>query len=456
MTAHPVLIQPLKPALVAGMAQKLPVLLRVQAPDAPPAQDRPARRPYHLALVIDRSGSMAGAPLHEALRCARHMIEQLAPDDLAALVVFDDRVDTLVAAAPVGDRSALLAALRRVRTGGSTNLHGGWKAGADALLPNAGAAALARVILLSDGCANVGETTETEVIAACCALAAESGVSTSTYGLGENFNEELMVAMARRSGGNPYYGDSAADLFEPFAAEFDFISNLYARQLRLSLAAPAGVKLTLLNDYRQEERAGVPVIHLPDLAFGAEAWALVELEIPAELALAEGTVLLQAGASAVSPEGEPVAFSDATLVLPPVSPALWDTLLENPLVAARRSELEASRFLDAARAKAEHGDWAAVAAMIQEGRRRFADHPWVIEVLDGLGDLAASMDQARFSKEVVYSSSRMSSRLAAKEEALASLVAEPELPAFLRRKGRQGKASPPPSAPADDSAHDPD
>ena len=71
--------------------------------------------------------------------------------------------------------------------------------------------------------------------------------------------------MGKRGGGNHYYGDTAADLFEPFAEEFDFISNLYARQVRLSLAAPEGVKITLINDYLVEQREGFPLIRLPDI-----------------------------------------------------------------------------------------------------------------------------------------------------------------------------------------------
>ena len=93
-----ILIQPLKPALITGVAQKHPVLIRVQAPDASETAKAVVRKPYHLALVIDRSGSMSGAPLMEAVRCARHIAERLEPTDVASLVVFDDRVKTLVPA----------------------------------------------------------------------------------------------------------------------------------------------------------------------------------------------------------------------------------------------------------------------------------------------------------------------------------------------------------------------
>ncbi|MBM4128219.1 MAG: VWA domain-containing protein [Nitrospira sp.] len=434
-----VLITPLKPALIMGMAQKLPVLVRVQAPDPDPAQKKD-RKPYHLSLVIDRSGSMSGEPLLEAIRCAKHIVDRLESTDVASLIVFDDRVKTLAPAKPVGDRKALYAALAHVRSGGSTNLHGGWQTGAAEILDGVKQAALARVILLSDGNANVGETTDTNEIAALCAVAAEKGVTTSTYGLGRDFNEELMVEMGKRGGGNHYYGDTAADLFEPFAEEFDFISNLYARHVRLALAAPEGVKITLLNDYPVEQREGFPLVRLPDIPLGAEAWALVELEIPAGMALESGNQLLQAGVTASTPDGSPIAIPDATLTLKAMSPQAWEALLQDPLVVARQTELEAGKFLDLARAAAEHGDWATIQKIIAEGRLRFADNPWVLEVLEGMAEIAKDMDSARFRKEAMYSSRKMSSRVSAKEELLMSTAEDGSVPSFLRRKKSQGKA----------------
>lgn len=437
--APQILITPFKPAVIAGMAQTLPVLVRVQAPDAEPTGEQ-SRKPYHLSLVIDRSGSMSGEPLMEAVRCARHIVDRLLPTDLASLVVFDNRVDVLIDARPVGDRQTLHALLSQVHPGGTTNLHGGWKAGAESLFERAPEAALARVILLSDGNANAGETSDPEAIAALCADAAEKGVTTSTYGLGHAFNEELMVEMARRGGGNHYYGDTAADLFEPFAEEFDFISSLYARHVRLALSAPAGVKLRLLNDYAVEEREGFPLVRLPDIPFGAEAWALIELELPAALALESGTVLLQAGVTASTPDGAPIAFADTTLTLTAVSPAAWDALVPDPLVTARQTELAAGKILTRAREAAAVGDWATIEQLLDEARKRFADHPWVMEVLEGISELAKNRDVARLSKEAMYSSRKMSSRVSAKVEEPMAMMAEAALPSFLRRKRAQGKA----------------
>jgi Ca-activated chloride channel family protein len=434
-----ILITPLKPALIRGMAQKLPVLVRIQAPDPDPAR-KLARKPYHLSLVIDRSGSMAGEPLVEAVRCAKYIVDRLDATDRASIVVFDDTVNTLAEAAPVGDRKRLHRALAQVRSGGTTNLHGGWKAGMESLLPTAHEAALARVILLSDGNANAGETTDSDVIARLCGEAAWRGVTTSTYGLGHGFNEDLMVDMGQRGAGNHYYGETAADLFEPFGEEFDLIANLHARQVRLSLAAPEGVGIRLLNDYPTEERDGFPLIRLPDLPWGAEAWALVELEIPADLAREAGMQLLQAAVSGATVDGTPIACQDATLALEVVPPQAWEVLLPDPVVLARRAELEAGKLLGQARAAAEHGDWAAIQRMIAEAQQQFADHPWVMEVLAEMAELAAARDGARFRKEALYSAGRMDRRLAAKAERLADLDSEEAEASYLRRKKAQGRA----------------
>lgn len=434
-----ILITPLKPALIQGMGQNLPVLIRVQAPDPDPAK-KIERKPYHLSLVIDRSGSMFGEPLIEAVRCAKYIVDQLDSKDLASLVVFDNNVQVLAETSAVGDRTHLYRALAKIHPRGSTNLYGGWSAGMESLLPKAADAALARVILLSDGNANTGETTETEAIANFCAEAAGKGVSTSTYGLGHKFNEELMVEMGKRGAGNHYYGDTAADLFEPFAEEFDLITNLYARHVRLSLAGPQGVKITLLNDYPVEDREGFPLIELPDIPWGAEAWALVELEIPAGLAVEPVNQILQAAVTASTIDGAPVAFQDATLALKAFSPQAWEAIVEDPLVLSRKMELDAGNLLAQARAAAEYGDWEAIQKMIAEAQKRFAGHPWVMEILAEMADLAASRDSARFRKEALYSSGKMSRRLSAKEEMLASMAMESASASYLRRKKAQGKA----------------
>src|SRR5262245_53769147 len=98
-------VTPDRPALIAGHPAMLRVLARIQAPQAP--VDAPPRQSLHLALVLDRSGSMSGEPLEEAKRCARHIVDSLAPGDRAAIVAFDDEIESVAPLTPAACKLAL-------------------------------------------------------------------------------------------------------------------------------------------------------------------------------------------------------------------------------------------------------------------------------------------------------------------------------------------------------------
>src|SRR5690348_17063846 len=176
-----VLLIPRRAGLCAARDNVVEVLARVQAPDAPRGHGA-VRPPQALALVIDRSGSMSGRPLEEAKRCAEYVLGMLRPADAVSLVQFDNRVHCLWPAVPRGDGEAQRVALAAIHAGGNTNLHGGWREGVGTLAGLQGQG-LKRVIVLSDGQANSGQT-DPGAIAAQCVEWAARGVTTSTYGLG--------------------------------------------------------------------------------------------------------------------------------------------------------------------------------------------------------------------------------------------------------------------------------
>lgn len=431
-----VVLTPRIAGLRAGTDNTVDVLVRVQAPDQPEGV-APVRPPQALALVLDRSGSMAGQPLDEARRCAEYVIGRLRPTDTVALVQFDHRVQRLCPAAPVGDGAALRAAIAGIEPGGNTNLHGGWQDGADALgdLPGQ---ALKRVILLSDGRANDG-LTDDAAIAALCADHASRGITTSTYGLGRGFNEELMIGMARAGGGNHYYGDTAEDLMDPFEQELELLGNLCLRELQLELQAGEDIACEMLNMLPRTDGGW----RLPDLAWGAEAWVVLRLKLPAQRLPARGTWLpvVQVTVSGRSLAGEPVQLERASLALPVLPAAGYDALPADELVARRLTEIAAARALLAMRAAAGRGDWGQVDRLLAEARRDFAGNAWVSAVMEAMKAIADSRSRERMAKESMYSSEKFINRLASKQERMT--LGEPpddtELPAFLRRKADQGK-----------------
>jgi len=410
------------------------LLVRVQAPGGAEPDARP-RPPLHLAVVLDRSGSMSGEPLRQAGRCAGAIMARLAPLDRVALVAFDNRAQLLRACLPVTDLEADRQVLARVRPGGCTDLHQGWAMGVAELAKVHAAGVVSRVLLLSDGQANEG-IVDPGALAEACAQAQAAGVSTSTYGLGPEFGEGVMTAMARHGQGRSYYGETAEDLLDPFMEEFDLLSNLVARGLTLSMAALPGLTVTQRNGYLPDGHGGW---RLPDLPALGEAWALFRLEGRIEALapwqqdghLTLGTVALRWR----DPDGRKRKASPLPLRLPLLPEAGLAALPQDPLVARRMAELAAADLQERAHQAAQAGAWEEVGALLDQLREVGKDHPWTRDVVDELEALMREGRHDVLTKEFLYTSGSSRNRVAGLEE---DGPDAPPAQSYLRRKRRQG------------------
>ena len=242
----------------------------------PPVSTR--RAPINLALVIDKSGSMSGDRIASAREAALEAVRRLGADDLVSLIVFDNGVRTLIPARRVSDGSALSEAIETITAGGGTNLYGGVVAGADALRRHIEDGYTHRVILLSDGQANVGPQTP-EALGSLGAQLVREGISVSTIGLGLDFNEDLMTRLARRSDGNTYFVENSRDLGRIFKEELGDVLSIVARRVVIEVSFPEGVRPVRLvgREGRIENRRAF--IELNQLYGSQEKFALVEVEI---------------------------------------------------------------------------------------------------------------------------------------------------------------------------------
>lgn len=168
--------------------------------------------PMNIALVLDRSGSMSGPKLQVAKGACARFVESLRPEDRVSAVVYDDLVNVLFR--PAQPSAGMSSMLGTVECGGSTNLYGGWVTGAK-LVGKGG-----RVVLLSDGLANVGRFTDAASLATHAELSyLEYGVTTSTIGVGLDYDEHLMSEMARKGGGSHYFANEVADVMNALSQE---------------------------------------------------------------------------------------------------------------------------------------------------------------------------------------------------------------------------------------------
>ena len=230
------------------------------------------RAPMNLAVVLDRSGSMEGAKIEKARQAAAMAVDKLGDDDIFSLVTYDNETDLLIPPDRVGGRDhreELKARIHRIQPGGSTALHAGVVLGAKQVRRFFDKERVNRVILLSDGLANVGPSHTSDLASLGRELRGD-GIAVSTVGLGDDYNEDLMTALAEASNGNYYYVKDAEKLPGIFAQELGAARSLLARSIVIRIDAPEGVRLKEIigrPDIECHDR--VVEIKMPEL-FGSE------------------------------------------------------------------------------------------------------------------------------------------------------------------------------------------
>ena len=269
-------------AVVAHEADdEVTVLLDLEAPAAPADT---TRAPASLQVVLDRSGSMDGAPLDGAKRALLALIRRLQPTDNFGLVTFDDSAQVVVPAGPLSDKESAIRAVEAIHSGGSTDLSAGYLRGLRELRRVAGHGGTALVI--SDGHVNAGIRSVDE-FAGVTAKAYADGVVTSTLGYGRGYDETLLATIARAGNGNHVFADNPDAAGAAIAGEVDGLLNKVVQAASLILTVEDPVEFArLYNDLPTRQIADNQImIELGDF-FGAEQRrVLLKLRVPGIAAL---------------------------------------------------------------------------------------------------------------------------------------------------------------------------
>lgn len=248
---------------------------------APPSPRRVERWPVNAALVLDRSGSMAGRKIELAREATVQALRLLRPTDRFALVVYDDEIALLsesAEAAPEAKHRAL-ERLARVRARHSTDLSGGWLKGIEQLEATLRDGTIPRCLLLTDGLANRGITDRGELIGLAGALGMR-GISTSTFGVGEDFDERLLRAMAEASAGHFYYVEAPEQIPDLLASELGETLEIVARDAVLEVALGPGMTAEPVTPFRWERAGDRAAIQLGHLVSNQELEVVVKLGFP--------------------------------------------------------------------------------------------------------------------------------------------------------------------------------
>ena len=276
--------------------------------------DRP-RPPVNLAIVLDRSGSMSGDKLRTAKQAVEEAIGRLQPEDRFSVVVYDDQVDVVIAStrASAEARQGAVDRLRTIEARGSTNLGEGWLRGCEQVAGHLVATGVNRCLLLTDGLANVGITEPDELAHHAAELRAR-GVSTSTFGVGNDFDERLLQAIADAGGGHFYYIADAPQIRDAITSEVGETLEVVARGVSLEVAARDDIRVEPISPYAATTAGHRTFVTVGDLVSEQVVEVVLRLSFPYRLVGREtGAILTLDDRDGVFRAGGPGATDEVRL-----------------------------------------------------------------------------------------------------------------------------------------------
>ena len=227
--------------------------------------ERATKVPLNLSIVIDHSGSMQGEKMEYAKKAAKEIVNKLTPDDYVSIVIYDESIEVIQTSVQVLDKAVITGKIDKIRSAGSTNLWGGTEKGYEQVKANYKKSYVNRVLLISDGLANVGITSNYEIKKKVQGYKDQEGITLSTFGVGLDYNELLMTDMAEAGSGNYYFIDSPDKMTTLFDKELNGLLNVAAQNAELKIKLPAGVKLKKIYSAKYEEKGDELHIQYRDL-----------------------------------------------------------------------------------------------------------------------------------------------------------------------------------------------
>ena len=244
--------------------------------------------PANFGLVLDRSGSMDGEKMNNLKEAVGYVVDHLNDGDLVSVTIFDDQVETLIPSQSAKNREAIRAALAKVSPRGGTQISDGLKAGLAEVKKGYSPERVNRVLLLTDG-----QTWDDED--ACLRLAEETGkqgVAVTSIGIGEEWNEKLLLQIAEKSLGNSHWIQNPIAILDAFRQEVEGMQSVAASNLKVTARMGQGVKpirvfstIPMISDVSKKAVTGLNVVADLGTLDGKKGQAiLIEAAAPAQKA----------------------------------------------------------------------------------------------------------------------------------------------------------------------------
>ncbi len=232
---------PVRTRVVVGADGETYVGVWIDAPDAPGRQERP---PMALSLVVDTSGSMSGDKIQNARIAASSLLESLQDGDIVSIYSFDNGVREIAAPTTVSTntRGTLMQSVQYLHAGGGTNMYGGVQVGVNRLASTPATHTVRRLVLISDGHANIGPS-DPYSLGNLAGNATEYGVQVTGIGVGLDYDENTLGALAVRSSGRLYHLEQPHQMAQILQQEVQLLASTVATDAIIEINPGPGVTI---------------------------------------------------------------------------------------------------------------------------------------------------------------------------------------------------------------------
>jgi len=238
------------------------------------------RMPLNVCLVLDRSGSMEGPPLDYVKQACGFVIDLLEPTDVLSIVAFTDQAELIKPAGYVANKQLITEHITRLDVGNTTDLFGGIALGCAQVASVASPAYVNRALLFTDGEPTAGNKDFASIVGQ-GAEQKTRGITVTALGFGPEYNEELLAAIAKKSGGNYYYIMRPELIPEVFRKELQTMMSTVARNLRLRARTSRWVQVRQVIGKQPTFGHRSAEVTLADIERGEVQTAIVEIEMGA-------------------------------------------------------------------------------------------------------------------------------------------------------------------------------
>ena len=264
-----------KPVMLVGQGQTAYIKIGLTGCPMESCLKRP---PVNIAIVIDKSGSMSGEKIEKAKEAAIMAVNRLNCEDIVSVVTYDSNIRVIVPATKVADKHTICSKIRHIRAGGSTALYGGVQKGAAEMRKFACTNRVNRMLLLSDGLANVGPQSP-EALGDLGAALISDGISVTTIGIGLGYNEDLMTQLAYKSDGSHYFAEQACELADIFNRELGRALAVVAQEVNIEIKCAPGVRPVRLLGRDGTISGRTAKLFINQLYSQHEKYAILEVEV---------------------------------------------------------------------------------------------------------------------------------------------------------------------------------